>query len=125
VADNKKPRILSRDAIRALDDRVRELVEVPEWGGALYVRAMTALEREQFEQSLLDQRRGKNRLRLEYARARLAVMVCEDEGGKPIFEDADVAWLATKSAAALERIFKVASRLSGLDEDDLDALAKN
>ncbi len=117
--------LLSRDDIRASNDIVRELVEVPEWGGALYVRAMTALERERFEQSLVETRRGRNHVRLEYARARLAVMVCEDEDGKPIFEGADVAWLATKSAAALERIFNVASRLSGLDDGDLEELTKN
>jgi len=120
-----KMKVLKRDDIRTANDLERELVEIPEWGGAVYVRAMTALERERFEESLMQGRGKKMRMRLTYARARLAVIVCEDAEGNPLFSEDDIAWLAKKSAKALDRIFDVASRLSGLSEEDVEDLVKN
>ena len=121
----KQMKALSRDDIRALDDSVRVPVEIPEWGGVVYVRSMTALERDRFEASLIEMRKGKQRLNLDNARARLAVMVCVDEDGKPLFQPSDVGWLAAKNAAALDRIFEVASDLSRLSADDVEELTKN
>lgn len=121
----KQMKVLSRDDIRALDDSVRVPVEIPEWGGVVYVRSMTALERDRFEASLIEMRKGKQRLNLDNARARLAVMVCVDENGKPLFQQSDVGWLAAKNAAALDRIFEVASDLSRLSADDVEELTKN
>ncbi len=34
--------ILSKEAILSADDLPREIVSVPEWGGQVYVRTMTA-----------------------------------------------------------------------------------
>ena len=41
--------LLSRDDILGSDDLRLERVDVPEWNGVLYVRVMTAGERDQFE----------------------------------------------------------------------------
>ena len=121
----KTVKILKRDDIRTANDLKRELVEIPEWGGSVYVRAMTAFERERFEESLIQGKGKKARMRLVYARARLATIVCEDEDGNPLFGENDIAWLAKKSAKALDRIFDVAGRLSGLNEEDVEDLVKN
>jgi hypothetical protein len=42
-----------------------------------------------------------------------------------LFTDEDVAALGQRSAAALERVFDAASRLSGLSAEDMEELAKN
>jgi len=41
-----------------------------------------------------------------------------------LFTDADVKALGMKSAVALQRVFDVAQRLSGITSDDVDELAK-
>ena len=51
MASKSKVVFLNREAILAAEDLPRELVEVPEWGGAVYVRALTGAERDQFEAS--------------------------------------------------------------------------
>ena len=102
-----------------------ELVEVPEWGGAVYVRALTGAERDQFEASIVEQRGRDVRMNMRNIRAKLVALTVVDEDGQRIFTDDDVAALGGKSAAALDRLFAVAQRLSGLSMEDVEELAKN
>lgn len=117
--------VLSRDQILKADDLAIEQVEVPEWGGTVLVRGLTGEERDMYEQSLVEGR-GKNaQMNLRNARAKLVVLCVVDEAGKPLFQRADVAVLGRKSAAALDRIFEAAKRLSGLSDSDVDELLGN
>jgi hypothetical protein len=123
------PKVLTAAAILAADDLPRELVDVPEWGGAVYVRGLTGTERDQWEDSIAkvtvinDQRRVN--MTMINARARLAAMTMIGEDGARLFTDQDVQKLAQKSAAALNRVFTVAQRLSGLTAEDVAELEKN
>ncbi len=119
--------LLSRKAILEHDDRVRELVDVPEWEGSVYVRSMTGTERDQYEASMF--RFGRTARGLEAKevelgnlRAHLASLTMVDEDWMNLFTPADVLILGQKSAAALERVSKVAQRLSGLTETDVKEL---
>ena len=120
-----KPKLLTREAILQADDLPRELVEVPEWGGALYVRALTGAERDAFEQSIVETRGKNTRMNLRNIRARLVALTVVDEDGNRLFSDDDVEALGRKSAAALNRVFEVAQRLSGLRPEDVEELAGN
>lgn len=118
--------LLTKDAIFAARDTRTEDVDVPEWGGTVRVKAITALERDAYEAAMVEsQKNGRVKVSMRNARARLAVMACVDDTGAPLFTDADVPMLSTKSAAALDRIFAVASRLAGLSDADKDDLAGN
>jgi hypothetical protein len=117
--------LLSRDAILAADDIQVEDVEVPEWGGIVRVRGLSGTERDAFEAASL-QGRGKNvQVNLRNLRARLVQKAVVDERGELLFRPVDVEQLGRKSAAALQRLFEPAARLSGLTEDDMEELAKN
>lgn len=116
--------LLTRENILAADDLGRELVSVPEWGGDVYVRGLTGKERDAFEAGMIDQRGKSQTVNLQNIRAKLAGLSICDENGKRIFTDADLAALAGKSAVALNRVFEVARRLSGLGDDDVKELAK-
>ncbi len=117
--------LLTRDAILQAQDLPRVLVPVPEWGGELYVRALTGAERDAFEQSIVEQK-GKNmKMNLRNIRAKLVALTAVDEEGHRLFSDDDARWLGNKSAAALDRVFEVAQRLSGLRPEDVEELAKN
>jgi len=115
--------LLDRGAILAAEDYVKESVEVPEWGGEVFVRVMSGSERDAFESQFVGQNgTGKN---FQNIRARLATLTCCDDGGELLFGPADIIELGKKSAKALDRIFGVAMRLNGLQAEDVKALEKN
>ncbi len=114
--------MLTRDQILQANDLPRERVDVPEWGGVVYVRTMTAQERDDFEQSTLGE---DGRPSMGNIRARLAVCTVVDEDGNRLFEDGDAEALGRKSASAVNRIFEVAQRLNRLRADDVDAAVGN
>lgn len=112
---------LTRDAILGVQDLKTERVPVPEWGGDIYVRGMSGAERDAFEQSLM----VGDKFTPDNVRARLAARCICDEKGERLFSDADIVVLGAKNAAALDRVYDVAQRLSGIGKKDLDAAIKN
>ena len=116
---------LKRDDILEVQDIGVELVSVPEWGGDVYVKGMTGTERDQFEASVVETRgRGNTRIKLENIRAKLVALTACDEKGERLFTSKDTEALGKKSAMALQRVFEVSQRLSGLTPADVDELAK-
>lgn len=116
---------LSKDDILKADDVRTEEVEVPEWGGSVLVRGMTGEERDEFEASMLV-RRGDQMIPDTWnTRAKLIARCVIDDDGTPLFTRQDVDALGKKSGAALDRVFDVASRLSGLRPEDAKEAAEN
>ena len=117
--------MLTRDQILQAKDIQTEEVHVPEWGGTVLVRALDGEERDALEASMI-QGKGKNaQVNLKNLRAKLVARSIVDENGKRLFEDGDIPALAKKSAAALNRVYEVAQRLSGITPEDVDELTKN
>jgi hypothetical protein len=116
--------MLDRESILRAEDLPRERVDVPEWGGSVWVRAMTAAERDALDaaQYLSGDDEAE---RLRNFRARVAVATICDENGKLLFSPQDVELLGRKSSVALERICRVAFRLNGLTEKALEQAKKN
>ena len=107
-----------RSQILQAEDLPTESVEVPEWSATVYVRSMSARDRDLFESQMMDlAEKGR---RMENFRARLAVFCCVDEDGKRIFRDGDIAALGEKSGRALDRVFEVASRLNKMTEEAIE-----
>ena len=117
--------MLTKEAILTAQDIVTETVSVPEWGGEVLVRGMTGRERDVFEQAIIQRKGRDTNVNMRDLRAKLAAFCMVDEGGQRIFTDGDVETLSGKSAAALQRVFDVASRLSGLTPADAEELTKN
>jgi len=117
---------LSRDDILKAADNEPEEVDVPEWGGSVLVRGMTGRERDAFEVSLLAPGRGGRRqVDPANVRAKLVARCCVDDDGNRLFTDADVAELGGKSAAAVDRVYAVAARLSGMGTDEQEELTRD
>lgn len=113
---------LSKDQI--LGNKLKsETVTVPEWGGDVIVREMSARERDAFETAILN--RDGEEVTVENVRAHLAVRSVVDEQGNRIFGDDDAEALANQSGAALNRIYTKACRLSRLRKADVEELVKN
>lgn len=117
--------LLTKEQILNADDLPKELVSVPEWGGDVYVRTLSGSERDAFEAGTIRQGKGSQTVNLLNLRARLVSLSMCDEQGTRLFGDADMVALGTKSAAALDRVFAVAQRLSKLSDADVEELEGN
>jgi hypothetical protein len=117
---------LSKEQILAAQDLPTEVVPVPEWGGDVMVQGLTGTERDAFEASLTIQKGKSTQWNLQNTRAKLVQksIVNPDTKGR-MFSEAEIGVLGRKSAVALERVFDVARRLSGLTEQDVEELTKN
>ncbi len=117
--------LLSRENILDADDRKSEDVPVPEWGGTVRVRALSGTERDAYEAGIVTLRGdGSKQVNMKNLRGRLVALSVVDGEGNRLFTDEDAIALGDKSAAALERVFDVARKLSGLSEDDVEELAE-
>jgi len=112
-----------RDRVLQAPDLHREPVVVPEWDTTLYVRCLTARERDAFEaqQIALGAKDRTN----ENIRARLVVLACVDENGTRVFGDADADALGNKASSALDRLATVALRMNRISQADIEELQGN
>lgn len=110
--------MLTKEQILASDDLKPVKVEVPEWGGEVFIRNMTAAERDHFESSVIQ----GNKQNMKNLRSRLVVLCAVDESGKRIFNDSDADALGKKSAAAVDRLFTAASKHNGFSSKDIEEL---
>ena len=117
---------LTKDQILESNDLKNEAVDVPQWGGTVYVRTMTGADRDQFEASMVTVLAdGTRKADLTNLRAKLVALTIVDENGARLFEASDVDRLGLKSAAAIESVFAVAQRLNGLGAKAEDEAVKN
>lgn len=117
---------LTRDSIKNVKDITEEVVDIPEWNGSIRVRSLTGKERDALEAYMLrDKKADDESINMENLRARMAIAACVDEQGAPVFAEADLHWLGGKNACALNRIFTVGMRLSGMSKEDVKDLTKN
>lgn len=119
------PKLLGRDEILRAEDFRTEDVPVPEWGGIVRVKSLTGDERDGFEAQIRESRKdGSFRSNFAKMRVKLLALTIIDEKGRRIFSLEDVEKLGKKSAAAIERVWDVASKLSGLSKEDAEELAR-
>lgn len=117
--------LLTKQQILSADDLPFEDVDVPEWGGTVRVRVMTGLERDAWEASVFQQKDGKAEFNQRNFRASLIARCISDESGEVLFTDDEILSLGRKSSKALDRVFKVASRINAISNQDQEELAKN
>lgn len=119
--------LLSRDQIDAADDRQWEDVPVPEWGGEVRIVGMSGTARNAYQQELVvigSDGKPKS-VNLDDQLAKLLAKCIVGEDGKRLYNDREVKALGAKNGAVLERLARVAKRLSGLGEDAVEAAAGN
>lgn len=110
-----------RDRILSVQDIQSERVYVPEWDVEVEVRSMTGAQRARVLQGAT----VDGEVDLERLYPILLIETTYDpESGEQIFTPADRDALNSKNSGALERIAKVAMRLSGIEPGAEDA-AKN
>lgn len=117
---------LSLADIMSSDDKKIVKVAVPEWGGFVFVKALSGKERDAFEASMLKGAGKQQRVDAQNVRAKLcSLAICDAKGVRLFATKEAIDALGTKSASALSRVYKIASELSGVTEDDVEELVKN
>ncbi len=122
MAKSKKKTFITAAQLAAAKDFEIEAVEVPEWGGWVNIRSLSARERDLFEESIGAEEGKQNLVNL---RARLVVLcLCDEDGGR-IFQDGQAEELGAKNAQVISRLFDLARKLSGMTDADVKELEKN
>lgn len=108
---------LSRDDVLQADDRTLQEVEVPQWGGTLYVRELSAKEVEDFQSEAAElQEMAEEGEDLPYSwRAALVALCAADEDGERMFEPEDREALGERSNDAIDLVANVALEVNGID----------
>lgn len=115
---------LNRDILQRRDVKIEE-IHVPEWNTYVRVKALSGKERDAFEASIVQVQGRQTSLNMSNIRAKLVALAVVDEDGNRVFSDDDVDALGELNASALDRIFTVALRLSGLSQQDLAEMTQN
>jgi len=120
--------VLTRSQILEANDFPEAVrVPVPEWGGDVLIRSMSASDRDMYEQDLVAARVGdkSSGMKITNVRARLLAFVIVDEEGNLLFSEEDIQALGKKSIVAVDRVFAEAQKMNALTQTDVDALEKN
>lgn len=119
---------LTRDQILAPRPWPVEVVEVPEWGGSVRVRALTASEMDSFNASIVTTKKdGTAEVNRRNYRAKLvAKCLVQDDGKSPVFTDeTDIIALGNQPVSALERILAAVNRLNAISTEEQEELLGN
>jgi hypothetical protein len=116
--------LLSREAILGAQDLPTKDVPVPEWGGTVRIRSLTAKDRDAIETAVYAAHKN-GRHAPENVRALYAAGCIIDEKGTPLFTVEDVEALGQKSATALNRIYEAVLSHNAIAEGDVEELAGN
>lgn len=112
---------LTKDQILAADDLGLLEVEVPEWGGSVFIRVMSVGERDSYENDwMVNKSKGVDNFRSKF----LQRVLC-DEKGELLFTPAELPTLAKKSASVMGRLWEAAMAHNKLTDADVEELAKN
>lgn len=113
---------LSGDDILTAVDLAAEDVPVEAWGGTVRVRGLTGTERDRFEFALAAAADHPDRVEV---RSAIVGRCLVDGDGKRLFTDAQLPQLGGKSGAALDQLFDVVRRLSGMSDDAAEDAAQD
>lgn len=111
----------ANDILSVNDTQVKEL-EIPEWGGTVYIKTMTGAERDRFEMDCAQLASGNYP---KLFRARFACTILCDENGKRLFKDGDAEKLANKAGSALDKILEEGMAFNAVSDEDVKELEKN
>lgn len=102
-----------------------EEVQIQELGGSVWVRGLTAAERDEWEKSWFEKQGNKSVLVQKNLRGGLvARCLIEGKGGKRMCTDADAVALGEAWSVVIDRTYAVCARLSGVTQRDEDELGK-
>ena len=119
----KALRALSLDDIFAIDDRPVHKIDVPEWGGFVFLRELSGAERDKFERAMAKSLSAKDSDDVNFRAALTAMSLC-DEAGNRVMGLSDAARLGEKSGSVLNRLAETIDGLSKIQRTQLEEIKK-
>jgi hypothetical protein len=111
---------LNKEQILAAKDWTSEVVNVPEWGGDVHIRAMSGAARDEFRGAFDNEKGAVGKFE-----ASLLALTLADENGTLLFSLEEVEALRGKSAAVLDKLTQEALRINGMTGQAQEEAAKN
>lgn len=105
---------LSRNDVLQAEDFETMPVEVPEWGGTILVRELSADEVEDIGFGQMDSKGNRDLRKAKGLRVKIISWAAIAEDGTQLFNRGDVEKLAKKSSRAVGRVFDAIQKLSGI-----------
>jgi len=93
-----------------------QTLAVPEWGGEVMIREITAGEYDRLQvmtQNALDSKADETKIRANWVAAFLS-----DEEGARLFKDSEVSKVSAMGAKAIDRIYDAGQLFNALDESE-------
>lgn len=114
------------DIIQATNVKEKQF-EVPEWGGHIIIREMTAEARDAYEQSLfVANEKGEFERNLSNARAKLIAACVVGPDGQRMFQtEQHVKALGNMPVSVVDKVFTACQEINALSADDVKELAGN
>lgn len=109
---------LNKNAILAAGDVKVEKYHVPEWGGDVYLKTISGLDRDRFEEGYAEQK-------MKNFRSRFLVLTICDENGDRLFNDAEIEALSKKSSLVLNRLFEKAWSINAFTNEAITELGND
>lgn len=118
--------LLTRQQIKEKDDLALEKVDVPEWGGHVFIRRLTSLEAGalmvaagKMQEAKDEREQGKFHILMA------AKTICDESGAAMFDDDEGREILAGKSQIAIGRLARVSMKLNPLTDKNVDDAVKN
>lgn len=115
--------VLNREDIIAACDLSQKWVDVPEWGGEVWIKQLAASDRIALEKLLSPN--GKKKLSGLEIITLFLCRVLSDSDGNLLFTDSDAPELAKKNPDVLMRINDEAQEHNGMGKVAIEGLEKN
>jgi hypothetical protein len=116
-------KFLTKELIKNANDVKMELVEVPEWGGKMYIKSLSAIEREELRKEIGE---GSDKeMDLVKVQMKMLSLTIVGEDKTRLFNEDDMLWLKEKSAVVMDRLFLISQKMAGLGADATEEIAKN
>jgi hypothetical protein len=115
--------ILTRSQIESIDDLTAKMVvvEVPEWGGSVYLRPMNVSELDDYSNAVV---RAKEKGLSDFRSRLVAYCLC-DEKGKRLFGDDEVELLASHNAVVVNRLYEACDALNDISPRKVEEVGGN
>jgi CRISPR/Cas system-associated endoribonuclease Cas2 len=123
--EERPDRMLSAEDFLTLEPRT-EKVYIPRLQGSVFVREMTAGERDEFTRTRMDiERGGKAKVDIETFRTKWIVKCVVDADGNPIFQGGHRFRLQMLGTSEIGRLWSKIEELCQFDEDDAKEVSES
>lgn len=110
--------MLTKEQILGSKDLHVTRVEIPEWGGPVFLRAFTLADRIELEA------RPDNADVAAASVNAVAIALCDADGNR-LFHGDDIDALKAKNANVLLRLFRQVAKINALSKKDVEEIVKN